>query len=279
MRFLFVGDSMTIGRNGEETWRYWMARHLRGCPACVRPGGGPASVVGPWTHQYADGDSTGAGSGTGTAVTGTAGTGREDSGREAGDASAGRHRHLAAWGEGWLHMASRIGAAVSDHRPDVLLVSLGLIDLGFYTDSAGTDANVRRFFAEARAAGPRIRAVVLPVVPNVRATTDAPFAAEVERFNGLLARTLAGLTLPGSPLTLAPSPTAPPVSYGIASDTYDGTHPSPSGARKLAAAFAHALHAPPDPTAPSPPALPAAAMAGPGSTGAPVSLLASVESV
>ncbi|MGQ4514447.1 GDSL-type esterase/lipase family protein [Streptomyces sp. DW26H14] len=224
MRLLFVGDSMTIGRAGERTWRYWMTRHLRDCPAC-RGTGGPPAVVGPWTHQY---------EGEGEAE-------RTGAGRAADDA-AGDGPHLAAWGEGWLHMASRVRAAVREARPDVLLVSLGLIDLGFYTDSAGTEANVLRFFAEARAAAPRIRAVVLPVVPNVRAGTDALFAAEVERFNARLARLLAGIGGPRSPLLLAPPPTAPPVSYDIRRDTYDGTHPSPSGARKLAAAFADALH-------------------------------------
>ncbi|GAA3739897.1 GDSL-type esterase/lipase family protein [Streptomyces tremellae] len=213
MRFLFVGDSMTIGRAGEVTWRHELTRHLAGCAACAGPG--PAEVVGPWSHQY----------------------GEDHDGTTAGGA------HLAAWGEGWLHMASRIGPAVAEHAPDVLLVSLGLIDLGFYTDSAQTEANVRRFVAEARAAGPGTSAVVLPVVPNVRADTDALFAAEVGRFNGRLAAALSELTDPHSPLVLAPTPTAPPVAYDIHRDTYDGTHPAPSGARKLATAFARALHA------------------------------------
>ncbi|MEW2545906.1 GDSL-type esterase/lipase family protein [Streptomyces sp. NPDC047002] len=212
MRFLFVGDSMTIGRAGEVTWRHELTRHLAGCAACS--GHGPAEVVGPWTHQYGEGPGGGTAGGA----------------------------HLAAWGEGWLHMAPRIGRAVAEHAPDVLLVSLGLIDLGFYTDSAQTEANVRRFVAEARAAAPGASAVVLPVVPNVRADTDALFAAEVERFNGRLAAALAELTGPRSPLVLAPPPTAQPVAYDIHRDTYDGTHPAPSGARKLAAAFAGALH-------------------------------------
>ncbi|MBP0460619.1 GDSL-type esterase/lipase family protein [Streptomyces montanisoli] len=230
MRFMFVGDSMTVGRTRDLTWRHWMARHLLHCRSCVAGGERPAEVaaevaadsaaevVGPWTGQY---------EATGIAQAGSVG---------------GNAPHLAAWGEGWLHMAGRVRAAVRDHRPDVLLVSLGLIDLGFYTNSAQTIGNVRRFVDEARAADARIRAVVLPVVPNVRAETDASFAAEVERFNGLLAATLGELSSPDSPLLLAAPPTAPPVSYDIGRDTYDGTHPSPSGERKLAAAFAHALH-------------------------------------
>ncbi|KOG85419.1 hypothetical protein ADK38_36780, partial [Streptomyces varsoviensis] len=50
--------------------------------------------------------------------------------------------HLAGWGEGWLHMAPVIGDAVRAGRADTLLVALGLIDLGFYTDADQTAANV-----------------------------------------------------------------------------------------------------------------------------------------
>ncbi|MFE7041625.1 hypothetical protein ACFU9X_19950 [Streptomyces atratus] len=35
------------------------------------------------------------------------------------------------------------------------------------------------------AANPQVQAVLLPVFPNVRAMSDAPFAAEVDRFNEL----------------------------------------------------------------------------------------------
>lgn len=56
----------------------------------------------------------------------------------------------------------------------MLLVSLGLIDLGFYTDAEQTAANARRFVAEARTARPAVRMVLLPVIPNSRAEEDAP---------------------------------------------------------------------------------------------------------
>ncbi|MFD7258580.1 GDSL-type esterase/lipase family protein, partial [Streptomyces sp. NPDC059874] len=121
---------------------------------------------------------------------------------------------------------------------DVLLVSLGLIDLGFYTKADETAANARRFIAEARAARPGIRMVLLPVIPNVRAEEDAPFAAEVDRFNELLAKAVADLTSDASPVLLA----ARPASYDIHQDTYDGTHPNASGEHRLAGEFAAVLH-------------------------------------
>ncbi|CAM5437579.1 SGNH hydrolase-type esterase domain-containing protein OS=Streptomyces viridochromogenes OX=1938 GN=ACM01_12440 PE=4 SV=1 [Streptomyces viridochromogenes] len=207
-----VGDSMTIGSAGEHTWRYRMWQHLRDTY------GGPFALVGPRetlydkameapsSYEYADPDFPRA--------------------------------HLAGWGEGWQHMAPLIADAVRAHRADVLLVSLGLIDLGFYTNAGQTAENVRAFVAEARRANPRVRIVVLPVIPNVRATNDAPFAAQVTRFNELLAKAVADLDEPRSPLLLA----SPPPAYAIDLDTYDGTHPNASGEHKIAAAFADAMH-------------------------------------
>jgi hypothetical protein len=212
LRFLPVGDSMTIGSAGEHTWRYRLWQHLR------TTYGGPFALVGPRetlydkaldapvSHEYADPDFPRA--------------------------------HLAGWGEGWFHLAPLIGGAVRESRADVLLVSLGLIDLGFYTNAEQTAENTVRFVTRAREARPGVRMVLLPVIPNVRAATDAPFAAEVARFNELLAKTVADLDEPGSPLLLA----SVPESYDLALDTYDGTHPSASGEHKLAAAFAGAMH-------------------------------------
>lgn len=207
-----VGDSMTIGSAGEHTWRYRLWQHLR------ETHGGPFALVGPretlydkatdapTSHAYADPDFPRA--------------------------------HLAGWGEGWVHMAPLIGAAVRAHRADVLLVSLGLIDLGFYTNAEQTADNVRAFVEQARSADARVRVAVLPVIPNVRAAEDGPFAAQVALFNDLLAKVLADLDEPRSPLLLVP----PPPSYDIRLDTYDGTHPNASGEHKIAAAFADALH-------------------------------------
>ncbi|NUR03839.1 MAG: hypothetical protein HOY79_47205 [Streptomyces sp.] len=212
LRFMPVGDSMTIGSAGEHTWRYRMWEHLR------ETYDGPFALVGPRetlydkaadapvSYEYADPDFPRA--------------------------------HLAGWGEGWLHMAPLIGEAVRSCRSDVLLVSLGLIDLGFYTNAEQTAENVRAFVAGAREANPRVRLVVLPVIPNVRATADAPFAAQVARFNELLAKAVADLDEPRSPLLLA----SPPPSYDIHHDTYDGTHPNASGERKIAGAFADAMY-------------------------------------
>ncbi|MFF5183806.1 GDSL-type esterase/lipase family protein [Streptomyces sp. NPDC000345] len=212
LRFMPVGDSMTIGSSGEHTWRYRLWQHL-----CATYGG-PFTLVGPRETLY---DKT------------------TDAPTSYAYADPGFPRaHLAGWGEGWLHMVPLIGDAVRGSRADVLLVSLGLIDLGFYTNAEQTDENARAFVAEARTANPRIRMVWLPVIPNVRAANDPPFATQVALFNELLAKTAADLDEPASPILMASVPEA----WDIHTDTYDGTHPNAAGEHRLAAAFAEAMH-------------------------------------
>ncbi|MEU5110042.1 GDSL-type esterase/lipase family protein [Streptomyces longwoodensis] len=212
LRFMPVGDSQTIGSAGEHTWRYRMWRHL-----CATYDG-PFTLVGPRETLYDP---------------------RTDAPTSYAYAEPDFPRaHLAGWGEGWLHMAPLVEDAVRRERADVLLVALGLIDLGFYTNPEQTADNVRAFVAAARRADPHVRMVVLPVVPNVRAASDASFGDQVTTFNELLAKSLADLDEPGSALLLA----SLPASYDLHTDTYDGTHPNASGEHKLAAAFADAMH-------------------------------------
>ncbi|WP_189814462.1 GDSL-type esterase/lipase family protein [Streptomyces olivaceoviridis] len=211
LRFMPVGDSMTIGSAGEHTWRYRLWQHLCGAYR------GPFTFVGPRETLYDK---------------------QADAPTSLAYADPGFPRaHLAGWGEGWLHMAPLIGDAVRAHRPDVLLVSLGLIDLGFYTNAEQTAENVRAFVAGAREADPRIRMVLLPVIPNIRAAEDASFADQVDRFNVLLAKAVADLDEPRSRLLLA----SPPQGYDLHTDTYDGTHPNARGEHLIAEAFAGAM--------------------------------------
>ncbi|MFE0800736.1 GDSL-type esterase/lipase family protein [Streptomyces sp. NPDC058812] len=211
LRFMFVGDSMTIGSAGEHTWRYRLWQHLRDSYGRPFTFVGPRETLhdqstdAPTSYAYADPDFPRA--------------------------------HLAGWGEGWHHMAPLIGETVRTCRADVLLISLGLIDLGFYTNAEQTADNVRAFVAEARSANPRVRMAVMPVVPNIRVEADTSFAEQVTRFNGLLAKTIADLDDPRSSLLLVP----PPASYDFHVDTYDGTHPNESGEHRIAEAFAEAM--------------------------------------
>ncbi|WP_228390079.1 GDSL-type esterase/lipase family protein [Streptomyces smaragdinus] len=212
MRLMFVGDSMTVGGAGEHTWRLRLWRHL------ARTHPAPVTVVGPRTALHDPATDT-------------------DTSEAYADPDFPR-RHLAGWGEGWFHMAPLIGAAVREHRPDTLLVSLGLIDLGFYTNAPQTLENVHAFVAAARAANPGIRMAVMPVLRNIRAVERPEFGAECEHFNDLLAKALDGLSTEESPVLPAPRPEP----WDLDHATHDGTHPSPAGEHLLAAAFADTLH-------------------------------------
>jgi hypothetical protein len=214
MRYLFVGDSMTVGAAGDYTWRYRMWQHLNEL-------GGTFTVVGPRTTLYDK-----------TAEAAVSSDYADPSFPERA------RRHLAGWGEGWQHMVPLIGDAVREHRPDVLLISLGLIDLGFYTDPEQTARNVERFIAAARAEGPGLRMVLLPVIPNIRAELDPGFAERCAELNTRMAKAIAELDSCASPLLLASRPEG----YDIQLHTYDGTHPNEAGEHKLAAAFADSMY-------------------------------------
>lgn len=219
-----VGDSITLGSAGEHTWRYRMWRHLNARYE------GPYRIVGP-RHTVHD---PATGTDTSYEYADPAFLGKSLRPR----AGTGPSAHLAGWGEGFLHMAPVIRDEVAAHRPGLLLVHLGLIDLGFYTGPEDTEANMRRFVAEARSANPALRMAVLPVVPNIRALTDPGFAAQCEEMNERLAKAAAELDSPASPLLLA----ARPEGWDVDGDTHDGTHPNARGEHRLAKAFADALH-------------------------------------
>ncbi|EFL00674.1 LOW QUALITY PROTEIN: conserved hypothetical protein, partial [Streptomyces sp. SPB78] len=161
-RFLLVGDSQTIGKAGDHTWRYRLWRHLRRCL-----GEDGFAFVGPREALY----DVGADAAVSYAYP------DEDFPQHA-------RRHLAGWGEGWQHMAPLVGPAVRESGADVLLVALGLIDLGFYTNPEQTAENAHRFLTAAREARPGVRAVVLPVV----AKRTGPAGAGVRGTGGAVQR-------------------------------------------------------------------------------------------
>ncbi|MET7637377.1 GDSL-type esterase/lipase family protein [Streptomyces sp. NPDC005438] len=215
MRVMLVGDSMTVGSVGDFTWRYRIWQHLNATY------GGPWRLVGPRETLYDPATDT------------------SDSPAYGDTTFPSRaRRHLAGWGEGWCHMAPLIQQETREHRADTLLVFLGLIDLGFYTGAQETSEQALFFLREARVANPGIQAVLMPVIPNIRAQHDEWFAAEVHHFNELLGKLVAELSTEASPLLLA----SPPHDWDLNRDTYDGTHPSAQGEHRIAASFANAMY-------------------------------------
>jgi len=207
---MVVGDSMTIGSRGDHTWRYRLWRHLRRT-------GVDAAFTGPYTGVY-------------DRETGTVGDGYRDPDFDTA--------HHASWGRPIGRLNERITADVERYRPDVLLVLMGLIDLGFYTLSDATEANLRTFISAVRAGNPAARIVLSPVPVNDRALADPLFAAQRTDFNARQERVVADLATPESPLLLA----GELPEWDLLADTYDGTHPNERGEHKIAAVFAETLH-------------------------------------
>lgn len=202
---------MTIGLCGDYTWRYRLWHHLRDHRV-------PARFVGPHAGVY-------------------------DPRAEAETPAGYRDprfdtAHHAAWGRPMPALTATIATDLRRHRPDYLLLMAGLIDLGFYTLADVTEAALRDLLGHARAAAPALRVVLAPVPVNDRTLHDELFAAQCRDYNTRLRRVADELTTPAAPVLVTEALT----DWHLPTDTNDGTHPSPEGEHKIAAAFADVLH-------------------------------------
>ena len=171
LRFMPVGDSMTIGCAGDFTWRYRMWQHL------ARRFGGPFEIVGPRSALY---------------DTATGAPARHEYARPR--TSRRGPPHLAGWGEGWLHMAPVIGEAVA-RAPGGRAARLARPDRPRLLHERRPD---RRQRARLRRGGPR-REPARPHGPPARDTEHPgrvrtrPSPPRCDRFNELLAKAVADL--------------------------------------------------------------------------------------
>jgi hypothetical protein len=209
-KFMVVGDSITQGSAGDYTWRYRLYRHLTA--AGVHP-----DFVGPRTDLY------------------------DNVAARHGDMSyadpAFDTDHDAIWGRPLGQAADTIAAEVRAAQPEYLLVLLGINDLTFFTDPAGTEAHLRRFVSNAREGRADVRFVFGTLLPTSKSVADQEFAARIRDYNDRLTRVAAELQRASSPIAVA----ATGRDVVVDADLYDGTHPNARGEIKIAAAFADAL--------------------------------------
>ena len=210
---MVVGDSISQGSAGDFTWRYRLYKHL------VSAGVAP-SFVGPRNDLYDN-------------------VANQQGNHDYADPNFGQN-HDAVWGRMLADEMSTIQGEVQGATPDYVLVLLGINDLGFgRTDPAGTEANMRTFIANARAAKSNLRFVLGELLPTQRATTDSAFAAEVADYNNRLLQVASSLSTSTSPIAIANDG----VDIVPANDLWDGTHPNAAGEGKIAAGFADSLSA------------------------------------
>ncbi|WP_170201449.1 GDSL-type esterase/lipase family protein [Actinocorallia herbida] len=213
IRIMIVGDSISHGSSGDWTWRYRLWKHLR-------VHGVELDLVGPRDDL--------------DAIT-TAAPGDGDGAYADPDFDP---DHDAQWGRPFLAEKDEIESKVRVHRPDLLLVLLGINDLFWHgLPAEENEANVRSFVAAARRGAPGLRLVLGTVLDTQRARDDVVFNARVSEFNRRLVLLADDLSTPGSPVAIAPTATE----FVASAHTWDGTHPNPRGELRIAAAFADLL--------------------------------------
>lgn len=225
LRILVIGDSVTQGKVGDHTWRYWFWTMLQ-------TAGRDVDLVGPHTGLF-DPD---------TLTYDNAGYADENFDQD----------HAARWGGSMADFTAIDGQTaaqmVATYRPDVIVNELGINDLAYTATPTQLIAKMRQFVADVRSVDPQV-GIVLGQLTQVW-HLDGSGQPVVEQYNDLLAQLASDLDAPGAPVVVA----LKPADYVEYVDTYDPAHPSPSGETKLAQQYFDALmKVPPRPAPPPPP--------------------------
>ncbi|MFI5712430.1 SGNH/GDSL hydrolase family protein [Kribbella sp. NPDC051620] len=218
-KVMVVGDSISQGHEGDYTWRYRLANHLRQ----------EVDFVGPW-------------SGT-TNLPATLPDGWPD--EPVPPAYEGVYRpgisfdseHYARWGRQLAEAKDNIRATVAAQNPKYILLELGFNDLGWgISDPNGLWTDLQTFIREARAARPDLNFLVANVTQRTPLGSNPGLPAAISSYNSILANSLSTLSTAGSTVALVDIDGP----MGVA-DTYDGLHPNGVGEYKIAKAFATVL--------------------------------------
>jgi lysophospholipase L1-like esterase len=203
-RVLILGDSVTQGRGGDRTWRYWLWKALQDAGAAV-------DFVGPRTGEY------------------NPETDDLDDDSAYADPDFDQD-HAAQWGDSMALPAYDVSALVTEHRPDVVVNDEGYNDLAVLAETpAEVVLRMQSFVAEVRAVDNGVD-IVLGQLPHTWRT-------DIRVYNALLLDLVQAVDRPSSRVVVAPAPG----DFVAEDDTYDGTHPSPSGEVKIARQFAAVL--------------------------------------
>ncbi|MEB8338439.1 GDSL-type esterase/lipase family protein [Streptomyces endophyticus] len=210
---MIVGDSISHGSSGDWTWRYRLWTHLRAHDVDLDLVGPKNSLDNIRTAEVGDDDATYA---------------DPDFDRD----------HDAQWGRPYVHEKEEIEAKTQEHKPEYLLVLLGINDLFWYgVEPDQFEANLREFVSRARGGRPGV-AIALGTVLNCQKAVDEPdFAARIDATNARIRTVVADLDSQDEPLVVAETA----AEFSAPAHTWDGTHPNPNGEIRIAAAFADTL--------------------------------------
>lgn len=212
LRVMFVGDSITQGRQGDATLRYFVWREF------VRQRV-PVTFVGPSSHLGGHGQTR--------SFYLHNGLGFEKA-------------HAAKGGSSPEEHATRIAARVATYKPDVISVLLGFNGTG--STRPGTLADeIATVLDRAWAVDPELRVVLGEITTSSRAS----YRTVGSRRNRIARRTsnlLAQRYAEDSRVTQARNMTAGAYAWNPRTDSYDGVHPNITGQRLLAYHVVTALH-------------------------------------
>lgn len=211
-RVLITGDSITQGSSGDYTWRYRLWNKL----ASTAPGA--VAFVGTRTDLY---DNV-----------------NNQQGSQYYAASFAAKTHSALWGDSYQAELGKIGSQVSATNANVLVVMLGSNDLAYFTTPEQTIANVKTYIARARAAAPGIDVVVGEALNKWD-----PWAGEyqlrdqVADYASRLATMADQLNTASQRVVIAPTRNG----WDSRTQTWDGTHPNPTGEALIAQRISEGL--------------------------------------
>ncbi|MQW74602.1 hypothetical protein GHK92_01835 [Nocardioides sp. dk4132] len=202
LRVMFVGDSITQGRSGDTTYRYWVWRALAQQSVPVRFVGPTTGLRGGETYL------------------------RTDLGFQTA--------HAAAGGSGYADHLPLLRKRVRAHRPDVIVLGLGFNDARAH-GAAEILADVGRYLRRAWRIDPRIRFVLNEV------TTSSVTKAFTNTRRLEVDRGLRRLAAGDDRVQVARIVSRGPRAWVPELHTYDGTHPTPTGETSIAHGVLRAL--------------------------------------
>ncbi|WP_433387142.1 GDSL-type esterase/lipase family protein [Micromonospora sp. KLBMP9576] len=222
-RIMVVGDSISQGLEGDYTWRYRLAQHLKAA-------GRDVTFVGPYRGTTRLPRSQPANYPEQSAPPYFNGVYR--------DGLTFDSDHFAQWGRQAHQAKDDIRDRVSQYQPDYLLVELGFNDLGWgVSNPDGLIADMRSLIANARSNKHNIRILVSNVPQRTPLDVQPDLGTKISAYNAKLGPALQALNTSVSPVRLVDFAT----SYDPYADAYDGLHPNPQGEHKIARAFANVL--------------------------------------
>ncbi len=214
-RVMIVGDSITQGSSGDYTWRFRLSRKL----ASTAPG--TVDLVGAWNTLFDP-------------------VGQTWNSTFYGDLSFADREHSATWGSSWHEQAGLIAGKMAQSTPDVVVALLGTNDVRDGRSPEEIAGLARTFVEQARSVNPGVAIVIGEVLHRQNLWTgQAEGEAQSVKATEALHDLATSMTTDTSPIVMAPTRR----SWDPAVQTYDGTHPNPTGENLLAQRMSEALAA------------------------------------